>query len=43
VKEKGCAVLEALAEGKIHPSRHSSYVRLYEKAKEIKAWERKKD
>ena len=43
VKEKGCAVLEALAEGKIHPSRHASYVRLYEKAKELKAWERKKD
>jgi ribosome biogenesis GTPase len=43
VKEKGCAVLEALEAGKIHSSRHSSYVRLYEKAKEIKAWERKKD
>lgn len=43
VKEKGCAVLEAVAAGIIHPSRHSSYVRLYEKAKEIKAWERKKD
>ena len=43
VKEKGCAVLEALAAGKIHSSRHASYVRLYEKAKEVKAWERKKD
>lgn len=43
IKEKGCAVLEALAEGKIHPSRHASYVRLYEKAKELKAWERKKE
>lgn len=43
IREKGCAVLEALAVGAIHPSRHSSYVRLYEKAKEIKAWERKKD
>lgn len=43
VKEKGCAVLEALSQGKIHPSRHASYVRLYEKAKEVKAWERKKD
>lgn len=39
VKEKGCAVLEALAEGKIMPSRHESYVRLYEQAKEIKEWE----
>lgn len=40
VKEKGCAVREALAEGKIHPSRHRSYVRLYELAKEIKPWEK---
>ena len=40
VKEKGCAVLEALAEGKIAPSRHRSYVRLYELAKENKPWEK---
>ena len=40
VKEKGCAVLEALAEGRISPSRHRSYVRLYEQAKEIRPWER---
>lgn len=39
VKERGCAVREALAEGKIAPSRHKSYVRLYEQAKEIPAWE----
>ena len=43
VKEKGCAVLEALKEGAISPSRHSSYVRLFEKIKEYKAWEHKKD
>lgn len=42
VKEQGCAVLSALEAGEIHPSRHRSYVRLYEQAKEIKAWERKK-
>lgn len=40
IKEKGCAVLEALREGKIQPSRHESYVRLYEKVKEIKPWEK---
>ena len=40
IKEKGCAVLEALEEGKIQPSRHASYVRLYEKVKEIKPWEK---
>lgn len=43
VKEAGCAVLEALAAGKLQPSRHASYVRLYEKIKEIKVWEQKKD
>ena len=40
VKERGCAVREALAEGRIAPSRHESYVRLYEQAKEIPDWER---
>lgn len=38
-KEKGCAILAALAEGKISESRHKSYVRLYEAAKEYKHWE----
>lgn len=41
VKEKGCTVLKALAEGKISPSRHASYVRLYEQAKEHHDWEDK--
>lgn len=39
VKERGCAVLEAVAEGKIASSRHKSYVRLYEQAKERPSWE----
>ena len=38
-KEKGCAVLEALKEGKISPSRHESYVALYEDAMQIPDWE----
>ena len=38
VKERGCAVLEAVHAGKIAPSRHESYVRLYEQAKEIPEW-----
>ena len=42
-KEKGCAVLAALDRGEIAPSRHRSYVRLYEMAKEIKPWERPGD
>lgn len=40
-KEKGCAVLEAVRSGAISASRHASYVRLYDQAKEIKEWERK--
>ncbi|MGM9618365.1 MAG: ribosome small subunit-dependent GTPase A [Oscillospiraceae bacterium] len=38
-REKGCAVLQALREGKIQPSRHRSYVRLYEELKPLKEWE----
>ncbi len=41
VKEKGCAVLEALEAGKIAKSRHDSYVRLYEEAREVPQWQRK--
>lgn len=39
VKERGCAVRRAVEEGEIAPSRHASYVRLYEQAREIPAWE----
>lgn len=42
VKEKGCAVLAAVKAGEIAKSRHESYVRLYEQAKEIPDWERDK-
>lgn len=38
-KEAGCAVLEAVKSGEIAPSRHQSYLALYEQAKNIKAWE----
>ncbi|MBR1780236.1 MAG: ribosome small subunit-dependent GTPase A [Oscillospiraceae bacterium] len=38
-KEKGCAVLAALDAGQISPSRHRSYCRLYEAAKQYKEWE----
>ena len=40
-KEPGCAVTEALAKGEIEPSRYDSYLRLYEKAAQIKLWELK--
>ena len=39
LKEPDCAVLQALGEGAIQPSRHASYVRLYEEAKKINPWE----
>ncbi len=42
IKEQGCAVLDAVSDGKINTSRHSSYVRLYEQAKQVKEWEIKK-
>ena len=42
IKEPDCAVLRALREGKLQPSRHESYVRLYEEAKKIRLWEHKK-
>ena len=41
LKEPGCAVLEAIEEGKINPSRHKSYQRLYEISAQYKEWENK--
>ena len=41
LREPGCAVTEALARGEIEPSRYESYRRLYEIARERKAWESK--
>ena len=43
LKERDCAVLDALQRGEIEPTRHQSYARLYESAKEIKLWDRKKE
>ena len=40
-KEPGCAVTAALAAGDIQPTRYDSYLRLYEKASQIKLWEMK--
>ena len=39
VKEKGCAVLQAVKDGHIPESRHRSYVRLYEELKPLKEGE----
>ena len=38
-KEPGCAVVEAVAAGEIEPTRYDSYLRLYEKASQVKLWE----
>ena len=40
-KEPGCAVRAALEAGEIEPTRYDSYLRLYEKASQIKEWELK--
>ena len=40
-QEKGCAVLQAVQEGKISSSRHNSYVRLWKELKDLKSWEQK--
>ena len=37
-KEKGCAVRQAVAEGRIVRGRHESYCRLYEELKELREW-----
>ena len=41
LKEPGCAVTEALAAGRIMPSRYESYKRLYELSAQNKSWETK--
>lgn len=42
-KEKGCAVIDAVREGKIPQSRFDSYVEMYEQAKQLNEWEYKND
>ena len=37
--EPGCAVRQALDAGALEPTRYDSYLRLYEKSSQIKAWE----
>ncbi len=38
-KEQGCAVLEAVRQGKLVRQRHESYLRLYEELKKIREWD----
>lgn len=39
--DKGCAVIQAVNDGKISKSRHNSYVSMYNEAKKFKEWENK--
>ena len=39
--EPGCSIRQAVEEGKIEKTRYDSYLRLYEKASQIKTWELK--
>lgn len=40
--EKGCAVINALSQNKINPSRYENYKALFNEVKDIKEWEMKK-
>ena len=40
-KEPGCAVRQAVEQGKLEKSRYDSYLRLYDKSSQIKEWELK--
>ena len=42
-KEPGCAVTMAMEEGALEQTRYDSYLRLYEKASQIKTWEIKQE
>ena len=39
--EKGCAVLQAMEEGKISRSRFESYYTMYQEIKDVKQWQQK--
>ena len=39
--EKGCRILQAVADGEIEQSRHNSYVLMYNEVKDIKSWQLK--
>ena len=41
LKEPGCAITQALGEGKLMPSRYRAYQRLYELSAQHKSWETK--
>lgn len=42
-KETGCAVINALNQGKIEATRHNSYIEIFEQLKDLKPWNCKKN
>lgn len=40
-KEEGCAVIEKMNEGRVAPSRHDSYVRIYDEQRSVPEWKRR--
>ncbi len=43
LREEGCAVLEKLGKGLVAPSRHESYVRIYEEQRSVPEWKRRQN
>ena len=41
INDKGCGVCEAVKNGAISPSRHESYITMYNEVKDIKEWQKK--
>ena len=41
-KENGCAVIDAVEQGKINKTRHNTYLELFEEMKDLKPWQAKK-
>ncbi len=37
--DKGCRIIEAVSDGKIHSSRHENYIAMYNEVKDLKEWE----
>lgn len=37
--DKGCSIIEAVNDGKIHLSRHENYIAMYNEVKDLKEWE----
>lgn len=42
LNDRGCAILDAVQQGKIHSSRHASYCAMYDEVKDVAAWQTRK-